>query len=198
MKMEKDLNQTQATLIQITEAFKRTRQMLARRRTGDYLILWGVLISLGYALSQFFKGKESLNWFWLSLAGIGWVGTILITIRQIKMTKGKVYFPEGMYIGIVWISLVIYSLIWFFIINRESAGLSGIGVSLLLLNFMMYGYILMGIFLGKEMAFLGIFVTLSSIICGLYLREYFNYAMALIFLIAFVGGGILINRRWGR
>jgi hypothetical protein len=57
---------------------------------------------------------------------------------------------------------------------------------------------LMGIFLGKEMAFLGIFVTLSSIICGLYLREYFNYAMALIFLIAFGGGGILINRRWGR
>jgi hypothetical protein len=94
MKMEKDLNQTQETLIQITEAFKRTRQMLARRRTGDYLILWGVLISLGYALSQFFKGKESLNWFWLSLAGIGWVGTILITIRQIKMTKGKSLFSR--------------------------------------------------------------------------------------------------------
>jgi hypothetical protein len=35
--------------------------MLARRRTGDYLILWGVLVSLGYALSQFFKGKGKLE-----------------------------------------------------------------------------------------------------------------------------------------
>ncbi len=193
--MEKDLSQMRETLIQITEAFRRTRQMLARRRTGDYLILWGIIAAVGYILSRFFSDYNIL---WLSLGAVGWVGTVLITIRRIKMTKEKVYFPEGAYIGIVWISLVIYSLIWFFIISKEGGGLSGIGVSLLWLNFMMYGYILMGIFLGKEMAFLGIFTTVSSILCGFYLREYFSYAMALIYLVAFVGGGIFINRRWGR
>jgi len=193
--MERDLDQARETLVQITEAFRRTRQMLARRRTGDYLILWGIVVSLGYVLNRFVEG----NLLWLSLFGIGWVGTALIVIRQIKMTKEKrIYFPEGMYLGIVWISLVIYSLIWFFIISRESSGLSGIGISLLWLNFMMYGYILMGIFLGKEMAFIGIFATVSSILVGLYLREYFSYAMALISLFVFVGGGIYINRRWGR
>jgi len=54
----------------------------------------------------------------------------------------------------------------------------------------------MGILIGKELAIIGILTSAASILSGLFLKKIFSFVMALICLVAFVGGGIYINKKW--
>jgi len=195
--MEEKNYTAQESLLQITEGFRKMRIALARRKTGNYLILWGIIVSLGSIATEIMDkiGKyEIISPLWGILITIGIAGTVLMTIKRIKGTKG--YFPEGAYIGMIWLSLFIYSLIIFAVLRMDGFSLSGIQTSLLCLNFAMLGYVLMGIFLGKELGIIGVAVSLASLLCGLYLKEIFNLVMAFLCLVIFVGGGIYINRKW--
>lgn len=198
MREENKPSEAQESLIQIIEAFRRMRIALARRKTGNYLILWGFILFVGYILTEIFMrlGKyDSIVWVWIILPTIGLIGVCLITVNQTKKTKER--FPEGFYIFLIWISLVFYGFIIFAVILwMGNVSLNGIQVSLLFLNLAMFGYVLMGILLGKELALIGISTSILSVLCGLFLQKFFNLAMALICLITFVGGGFYINKKW--
>ncbi|MEN3038984.1 MAG: hypothetical protein ABDI07_07535 [Candidatus Kryptonium sp.] len=188
----------QETLIEITESFRKTRIALSKQRTGDYLILWGLLMFLGYTANEMLwilSMYKTGALIWLSLIVIGIAGTTIITIKRIKQRASE-YFPEGIYIGLSWISLLIYAIIFLGILKITGISLQGIQTSLFFLNFAMLGYVLMGIFLGKELAIIGIVTSIASLFCALFLKEFFNIAMALLSLFSFVGGGIYINKKW--
>ncbi|MCS7229728.1 MAG: hypothetical protein RMJ81_04075 [Candidatus Kryptonium sp.] len=188
----------QESLTEIAESFRKVKIALAKQRTGDYSILWGLVMFLGYTATEIFNNMsmyENVVLIWLTLIVIGITGTVIITIKRIKQgTSG--YFPEGAYIVLSWSSLLIYALILLGIFKITGISLQGIQVSLFLLNFAMLGYVLMGIFLGKELAIIGIGTSIASLFCVLFLKEFFNIAMALLSLFSFVGGGIYINKKW--
>ncbi len=197
--MEKEFSrfEAQGSFISVVEAFKQMRTALARQRTGNYLILWGLVNFTGYVLSEIFRvlGRYDLIGIsWLILSALGVIGTVIITLKLVRRTKD--YFPEGSYIGLIWIALVFYSLIIWATFKIGGIKLSGIQASLLWLNFAMLGYVLTGIFLGREIAIIGIAVSVFSILSAMFLLEFFNIAMALICLFVFVGGGLYINKKW--
>ncbi|CUS77855.1 hypothetical protein JGI7_01085 [Candidatus Kryptonium thompsonii] len=193
--MEKKVDYTeQDAVMELSEAFRRMGIALGRRRTGDYLILWGFVLFAGGML----VGITKYGFLWNVAVLAGSVGTILITINRVRqMMRAGMNFPEGPYIGSMWLSLLLYAIIIFGIVKMTGkVSLTGIQVSLFFLNFAMLGYVLMGILIGKELAIIGILTSAASILSGLFLKKIFSFVMALICLVAFVGGGIYINKKW--
>jgi len=197
MQKEFERSEAQESLLSIVEAFRQMRTVLARQRVGNYLILWGLVDFAGYILTEILRdfGKyEFINFSWMVLIGFGLIGTFVITLKMIKRTRA--YFPEGFYIGLIWLSLVLYGLIIWAIIKMGETRLSEIQVSLLWLNFAMLGFVLIGIFLGVEIAVIGVAVSVFSILSAEIGTERLNISMALLCLLAFVGGGLYINKKW--
>ncbi|MFN3135997.1 MAG: hypothetical protein ACK44H_10585 [Candidatus Kryptonium sp.] len=197
--MEKKINYTERdAAMELSEAFRRIGIALGRRRTGDYLILWGFVLFAGGML----VGITKYGFLWNVAVLVGSAGTILITINQVRqMIRAGVNSLEGAYIGtyigLMWLSLLLYAIIIFGIVEMiGEVSLTGIQISLFFLNFAMLGYVLMGIMIGKELAIIGILISAASILSGLFLQKIFSFAIALIWLVAGVGGGIYLNKKW--
>jgi len=170
-----------------------TRQMrrsLAHGGMPYFLIIWGVVWTLGYGATHFLGSASPKT-------GLVWTGLVLLgTLASsgVGAYLGKrVRSPQGGQIALFWLTWIVYSgLIVHFAHPR-----TGDQLSLLIALLAMMGYVISGLFYrSRFLAGLGVIVTGIMLVGYLLLPDYFNLWMALLGGGSLIAAGAYILRAW--
>ena len=207
--MDISREEAQWSLDEVQDTVERTRKMVAYAGGDALFVVWGVIWVLGYLGSQFLPIVR-LDDFFLPLAS--WLWPVLVCAGiVISVIVGKRSFPVtgpesariGRRIGALWGLLYLYfnvwiGLLWPFIkvqgaaesqmFSRHMGAIAG--------TVPMFAYVVMGLWLGNFMIWIGLAVTALTVL-GLFLfPAYFSLWMALAGGGTLIGTGVVIRKRW--
>jgi len=166
------------SLAAVQQVTKLVRREIASGGAPYFTIIWGVVWFFGFLANQFAL-PDMRGWIWMGLDLLGGIATILTGWRLgTRVRNGR----WGTRIALFWLALVAYGALWVWI----SLPLTGAQSSLLISLIAMFGYVVMGLWLGRGVAYLGLTVTVLALFGYYIIPVYFNLWMA------FLGGGILI------
>jgi hypothetical protein len=185
--MEVTREEAQKSLEDIQLVMARMRQAVAIGGTPYYMILWGAVWFLGYLASYFIQSSLQ-GWIWVALVIVGTVLSASLGFRSgVRVRMQRVAGP-----WLLAIAIVGYGALWLWIAQPQDPE----QISLLIVTFCMFGYVVMGLLVERTAAWVGLLVTFLALVGYYLLREYFNLWMA------FLGGGTLmasgafIMRKW--
>jgi hypothetical protein len=165
--------EAQESLAEIEKAISQTRKAMGHF-TGYILMIWGVVWTINFSAIQFFPHLS--NWLWIALDAGGFIGTWIC----IRKSKSKFPCSGGGRIGLAWMILFGYMILWGFLLHpngRESMAFYS--------TVCMFAYVMMGLWLSRFLLWLGLIVTALTV-AGLYLLpDWFALWMAI------TGGGAL-------
>lgn len=182
-----------ASLAEVDRIVTQTRQTIAWSCTTPLLILWGAIWVVGFAATQFFPSWAFRLWLGLDLAGIG-VSVLLAGPFRSSPIKGLNLGLGRM--SLAWLALLGFGTLWaallcpweFFHQAEWSAYAPLVGRKLAAFSatVCMFGYVVMGLWLGRFFLWLGLLVTAATLVGYYFVTDYFFLWMA------FTGGGSLI------
>lgn len=179
--------EAQEALEAVQQVSDQMRQAVASSSTPYYLILWGIILLLGYISSYFTAGLLS-GWIWLGLTGTGSVLSFIIGMRfRTKMRTGT--FTRIMYL---WIFVMIYAALFWWIATPAT----GEQASLLTVVFFLFGYVVSGLWLDPSATWIGIITTALALIGYTVFLPYFYLWSAFIVGGTMIVSGVYILRRW--
>ena len=182
-------DEAQISLETIERIQQQTRRALAHGGAPFFMMIWGAVWLIGYLGNQYLE-PDTAGKLWSGISLLGMVASFLVGWR----ISGKVRRPGyDTRIGLFWLAWMVYTSLFIW--------LAGVGpdvtrLSLLIAVSAMFGYVIMGLWLWKPLAWIGIFVTAIAVVSYLFLPDYVNLIMA------WVGGGALffsgldIYRNW--
>jgi quinol-cytochrome oxidoreductase complex cytochrome b subunit len=192
--------EARASLAEIDRIALLTRQMIARGGSAPIVILWGVIWMIGYATMQFFP--EAPRWFWLILDVVGIAGSIRFGRWS---RKSPVKFANGGRIGISWLILFAFAVIWLTILGPWDPNAHRLAnyapdldrkIAAYWATVPMFAYVLMGLWLDRFFVWLGALVTLATLGGYFFLANYFFLWMAVIGGGSLVVSGLFIRKNW--
>lgn len=182
-----------ASLAEIDRTITRIRQTIAWSCTTPLLVLWGAIWVIGYSGMQFFPALAFRLWVGLDLAGIAASFLLVGPFRRSPV--------QGLGLGLgrlslAWLVLLGFGTLWAVLLGpwellhrtewAAYAPLIDRKMAAFTATVCMFGYVLMGLWLGRFFLWLGLVVTVATT-AGYYLvADYFFLWMA------FTGGGSLI------
>jgi hypothetical protein len=170
-------DEAQEALSAIQQVTIQTRKAIAHGSSPYHMILWGTIWFLGFLLTHIFP-SEYQGWIWIALTTPGIILSAFLGIRAGR----RVRTPGGTKIAYLWLAVLGYCSINFWIAQPTSYK----QVSLLIVLFMMFGYVMMGIWVEKAATYIGLLVT------GLALLGYFLSPSLFNLWMAILGGGTLV------
>jgi hypothetical protein len=185
-KMNVTPDEAQASLAEVENIVARTRLALASTRCGPMLVVWGIIWMIGYSGTQFFPAKAGLLWAVLDCAGFA------ATIALVRSSPSRGDSALGRKIGLAWLALCVYSVVWAFILrpfNWQFFGAYPAAVA-------MFGYVVMGIWFGGFLLSLGLTVTALALAGILFLPDWLNLWMGVTAGGSLVAAGVHIQTRW--
>jgi len=194
-------DEARASLAEIDRIVLRTRQMIARGGSAPIVILWGVIWIIGYADMQFLP--RTPHWFWVLLDVVGIAGSFRLG-RWAR--RSPIKNSNGVRIGISWLILFAFGVIWLAIL-----GPWGFLNAHQLVSYTpdmdrkigaywatvpMFAYVLIGLWLDRFFVWLGAFVTIATLVGYFFIFDYFYLWMAVIAGGSLVVGGLFIRKNW--
>ncbi len=182
-----------ASLAEVSRIVTQTRQTIAWSCTTPLLILWGVIWVIGFSANHFFPASALQSW--LGLDGIGLGGSFLLAgpFRQRAITGLSLGLGR---IRLAWLALLGYGVLWAALLApweqshsvtwAADAPVIGRKLAAFSASVCMFGYVLMGLWLGRFFLWLGLLVTATTLAGYYFVADYFYLWMA------FTGGGSLI------
>jgi hypothetical protein len=171
-------NEAQTYLQIIEEVQCQARKALAHGGGPFFMMIWGLVWFVGYLGNQFLPSQTAgMLWFGAGMAGMtasfftGWWIS-----RQLRRPG------HDARIGLFWLAWLIYTSL---IIGISGAFSDLTLMSVLIAIMAMFGYVVMGLWLWKPLAGVGILVTILAVAAYLLLPGYVNLIMAIL------GGGVL-------
>ena len=176
------------------EALRAVRQVEERARRaiglaggGPILMIWGVVWFIGFLGNQLLTVPHvGRLWAVVDLAGI--VGTLWVVSRLHR----RVIDPLGPRIGLFWLLLVGYGVIWVWIAQP----MGGRQLGLLLSTIAMFGYVVLGLWIDTTFLWIGLGVTALALLGYLAVPDFFDLWMALLGGGALFASGVRIQRSW--
>jgi hypothetical protein len=194
------------SLDQIEDAISRTQNAIGQGASGGILILWGIIWALGFSADQF--APRMAQTFWPFLIAGGMLAAWLCRPRSKSRARSLI----GARIGLFWLVLFAYAVLWFFLLHSESRpgqpglhfealnGHEGEAVEQQLGAFFatvpMFAYVAGGIWLGRFFVWLGAVVTALTIAGYCLMPDWFNLWMAITGGGSLVVAGLYIRRFW--
>lgn len=174
-------------LAAVSAVRERTRRAVALGGGDVILMIWGVVWLIGYTVTQLTTGPLlGAVWTVLDVAGIA--GTLFVVSR----ISNRVRDPMGPRIGFLWLALFGYSALWIWLAQP----LSELQLSVLITTFVMFGYVVLGLWLDTILLWLGLAVTALALGAYLLVPEFFGFWMAFVGGGAIFATGLYIRRRW--
>jgi hypothetical protein len=176
--MSIDRDDAAASLSDIANVERRTRERLVYDRSSSQLILWGGLVAIGYLSS--YGAPAYANLVWLVLAGVGLAGSAVLRARHGPSDR------RGIARNLGYAQLVLFGygavLTWLLwpMGNRQLAAFWPILV--------MFCHVLAGLWLGRFFIYLGAGVSLLIIAGYLWAGSFY-----LLWMAAVVGGGLIAS-----
>jgi hypothetical protein len=185
--MKVSRHEAQESLEAIQQAAAHMRKNIARGGAPFYMILWGAIWFIGF-LSNHFVSEDYQGWIWLPLTTIGAILSAYFgyraSLRIRSQGTGRLFL-----FGLVLLS---YSALWLWIARPTS----GEQASTLVVTFIMFSYVVVGLWMERVLLWVGLLTTAMTLIGYFVFPGYYNLWMA------FLGGGTLaasglyIQRRW--
>jgi len=186
--MDISRDEAQESLMAIQQITAQTRHAVAYGGGPYYLIIWGIVWLFGYPSSQFIHTALA-GWIWLGLDLAGVVASVVVGTRLAMRVRSPTLGPR---IGLFWLALMGYSALWIWLAQPSS----GNQMSLLIATMAMFDYIVMGLWLGWAVSWIGLTVTILALLGYYLLPAYFNLWMALLGGGTLIGSGLYILQRW--
>ncbi len=152
-----------------------------------HLLVWGTIWLIGFSVSQF-ASPSVVGGFWISLDV---VGAALSWYLGVKMGR-NFHSPYGARLGLFWLALVIFGLVgmWFVHPTTPQEG------ALVLIMYVMLGWVVMGLWIQPRLAWQGLFVTALALLGYAFVPGYFFILMAVLGGGSMLGTGLYILRNW--
>ncbi|MFQ5615402.1 MAG: hypothetical protein ACE5GO_02950 [Anaerolineales bacterium] len=181
-------DEAQQSLSAIQQVTTQTRRAVAHGGGPYFMFIWGGVWFLGFLTSHFLASAALLGGIWTTLSGLGMVATFLTGARLGRRVHG----PLGARIGLFWLALTGYGVLWVWLTRPTS----GEQMSMMIVTIAMFGYVVMGLWLGGIFAWVGLGTTALALLGYFLFPTYFNLWMAFLGGGALVGSGVYILRRW--
>ena len=176
--------EAQASLAEIENAITITRKAMGHF-SGYILMIWGVIWALGFTATQFIPEQALKPWLLLDVAGF--IGTFLC-IKKAKLSRGR---TGGARIGLAWLILFAYVILWCFLLQPQ-----GRQIIAFMCTVFMCAYVMMGLWLGRFLLWTGLIVTASTMIGYYFLPAWFSLWMAVTGGGALFISGLLVAKNW--
>ncbi|WP_315835208.1 hypothetical protein [Bradyrhizobium prioriisuperbiae] len=173
-----------ATLVEIDDISRRVRQSLFYQRASLILVLWGVLIFVGYVLNQLRPVSPMYVWNTINVLGIG--GSFVIAVMQ----RGKPHvrkFEARLFLA--FLLFFAFGVLW----SSGLAHFSGRQLGAFWATYVMLAYTLVGLWVGLAFVAIGISITVLTLIGYFFAGPWFDLWMALV-----NGGGLILGGLWMR
>jgi hypothetical protein len=190
--MEVSPSEAEQALNVIESMVKKTRQAVSSSGAYLFLFVWGAIWLIGFACSQFLVG-QIIGKVW---AVLNIVGAVLSAITGIRMNRGvrsASTSPQlGQRIGLFWLLLWVFcaaaiAVIW---------PLDPKQLAMIIILFVMTGWIAMGLLLSLMSARWGVAFTVLALIGYFLLPDYFYIWMAVLGGGGMIALGFYIRSRW--
>ena len=199
--MDISSEKAQESLTEVEVTTKITTKSLAAAYAGPILILWGVVMVLGFLGTHLLSSPELEKWIWylwMSLVAIGSITTFLICWRQYSKgvpIKNPALAKAGWRDFAFWLLLFVYLGIWLRLVNHWQ----GVQLNAFVCTVIMFAYVMMGLYEtgARFMLWLGLGATALTLI-GYFLIpwDYYCLWMAPAFGGSLLGTGVYLRYRY--
>jgi len=179
-----DRDDASTTLQDIEGVQRRTREQLTYASISSILIAWGVLVAGAYIYNHFQVQRAWQVWLAVILTGVGI--TIWSRVRYRKASGA----PADNRVSYSMIALIVFGLIWSVLLGRMPDRAMGTFWPTLF----MFGYVVMGLWLGRFFTYCGVAVTGLALAGYFWLGAWFHLWMAAVMAGAFIGSGLWLRR----
>lgn len=190
----------------IHTALDRARSSMYMAGTASILLLWGVLVSLGfltqYAVAELAPGfAESYPWFpaplWGAMASVGMVCSAVIGHRESgKYATGEAARSAGIRVSLYWLAVVVAAFVIPLMAGMWAAPISGTGIAHVTVGIVSLGYVLFGIMHRPVIAVVGVGIA-GAFYVPAHLAGDLAPPMSAVAMLAVAGLGALWIRRSG-
>jgi len=189
--MNVNANEAEEALATITAMAQRMRRAAADNGAHYFLILWGIIWLLGFVCSQFLPSRTA-GIVWLGLDILGAFGSWWFGQFRSQRVRAPGAAAAGRRIGLFWLTLFAYCPLTVWI----AWPLNGRQLAMIIIVFVMIGWLAMSLLMSYSAVWLALFVTASA--CGSYflLPDYFYLCMALVGGGTMVGSGLYVRAKW--
>ncbi len=188
--MEPKISPTEATqaLEAAEEATKQMRRAIGVGSSWIFLVIWGVIWTLGFLGNQFLpQSTASRTWTVLDVLGV-----LLSFGIGAYYGRYRIHSNAGIQMALYWFAWIVYGslIVW------AAKPSSPERLDLLILLFVMFAYVVLGIWLKSGfLGWLGVGGTIYALIGYHFFLPYFNLVMALAGL-ALVASGVYARLKW--
>jgi len=183
--------EAEEALAAIQAMMQKTRRAISSSGAYLFLIVWGVIWSLGFLGSQFLP-QEISGYAWMILDSLGGILSAVIGIRMGRSVRSSSSTPSGKRIGIFWMLLFLYCLAAIAITWPAS----GKQLSMLIILFVMVGWMAMGLLLSFTSIKWGLALTVLALVGYFLLPGIFYLWMAVLGGGGMIALGLYIRSRW--
>lgn len=181
--MDISTSEAAGALDSIERVVQRVKRSRIYRQASDFMILWGVLVFMGYALSYAVPRHAGMIWVCVQTTGVAATVALLALKR-----RGREAAPDLRFAGALLLFFA-FGLLWSVVLGtfgpRELAAFWA--------TFFMFGYTVAGLWFGRGFIVLGLGVTALTV------AGYFLAPASFDLFMAFAdGGGLICCGLWMR
>lgn len=194
--MDMSPSEARESLNQIKDTVERTRRMVAYGGGDVLFVVWGVIWVLGYLSSHFLPLVT--QWIWLALVPTGIVISVIVGKRDMPvksaLDKRITWFWWLLfgYVGL-WIALLSP---FIKVQGADESQMFWHHYGALVATVPMFAYVVTGLWLDHFMIWIGLAVTVLTVLGLFLLQPYFFLWMAITGGGTLIGTGLVIRKRW--
>jgi len=180
-----DPKEAAASLDDIAATERRTREAMFYAGSSDILILWGVLSLIGNLLNWFRPAWSGYGW--LMIDAVGAAGTFAILRNRIPRSKRRAVAIRW---GATYLAFLLFGAVWM----AELLPLSARQMEAFWPTLVMFGYVLLGIWVGRFFLYCGLAATVLILAGFFWSGDWFPLWMAAVLGGGFIAGGLWLRR----
>jgi hypothetical protein len=174
-------------LAEIDRVAERTRKAIAHGPASAMLMLWGLVWAAGFAATELDPARSGMCWLIGDLVGI--LGSIGIALRpKSPVSGGK---ADGR-IAFFWVALFCYAGLWLWMFQPTD----GNHIGAFFATVPMFAYVAMGLWLSRFFVYLGVLVTVLTVVGLTLFPLHFNLWMAVVGGGSLFAAGVYIRSSW--
>jgi len=174
-------SEAEEALQAIQSMMNKTKKAISNSGAYNFLIVWGAVWLVGFLANHFFDAK-TIGYTWMVLDILGGAISVILGIRMSRYVRSPSGRASGKRIAWFWLILFLYCFSMICVVSP----VDGNQMAMIIILFVMIGWIAMGLLLSVASVWWGLGITALSLIGYYVLPEFFSLWMA------FLGGGGMI------
>jgi len=174
----------------------RTKRDMSLHGGGWIAVIWGIFSFVGVAGQRLFipHGYWIGVW-WTALAGVGILATVMVSRSSMQSQTNKERKEYMRWFFLFWLPLFILGYSLSFLIALHPS-ISNEYISPIILMTISTGYLIIGFLFFRGLLYMGVIGYISSVLTAVFLPEYGDIILGVIFGVGLIITGIVMNKKW--